>query len=150
MSTHSPFTSLCTMVLAVPGTDDQSVTIRMLAPEHLEQAAKAQQRKVLHELREMGGASVLKEFQELATGPSAMPGASDPLLLYDRVTLLEKGIIAWTYAPEITRAVCADLNDETAGFLAREILKFSKPSLFLTAAEAEAAQKNAGGPSIVH
>ena len=144
-----PFTSLFTEVLKVPGDPDQTITIRMLAPESLEQAAKLQQRKVMQDVREMGGMAILKEFEDLKTAGTEAR-ASDPLLQFDRVTLLEKGIIAWTYEPKVSRATCTDLTEEVAEFVARAILRLAKPSLFVTAEEAEAEKKDAAAPSIVH
>lgn len=144
-----PFTSLFTKVLDVPGDPDQTITIRMLAPESLEQAAKLQQRKVMQDVRDMGGMAILKEFEDLkATGADAR--AADPLLQFDRVTLLEKGIMGWTYEPKVSRVTCADLTEDVAEFVARAILRLAKPSLFVTAEEAEAEKKDAAAPSIVH
>jgi len=146
-----PFTSLFTKTIAVSGDPDQTVTIRKLAPEHLERAMKTQQRRVVQDLREMGGLSVLKEFQDLKQSPETAPEVvADPLLQFDRVTLLETGITAWTYEQQISRATCADLDEETAEYLAREILRYAKPSLFLAADEAHAEKKDAAGRSIVH
>ncbi len=143
-----PFTSLFTKVLDVPGDPDQTITIRMLAPEHLEAAAKSQQRKVMHDLREMGGMAILKEFETLKTTGDVR--AADPMLLFDRVTLLEKGIIAWSYEQKISRATCADLTEEVAEYVGREALRLAKPSLFVTPEEAQVEKKDGAEPSIVH
>ena len=58
------------------------------------------------------------------------------------MTLLVKGIKAWTYSEPLTAESFEDLDEETQTALAREVLKLSRPKLFQTAAEAETDQKN--------
>lgn len=151
----SVFTSLVTDVLEVPGDPGQTVTIRKLAPKHLDAAAKAAQRQAraeLAELREnvalMEQAMQLVEAGARGAGGEAGPASpvaaalADPMRGYDPITLIEHGVIGWTYDRERTRDVFEDLDEERQDWLARAVLKLAKPALFQTAAEQEEARKN--------
>lgn len=138
----SIFTSLITETLPVPHDPGQSITIRKLAPRALERAAKAQRATAMQDLKDLGGPAFMKELQTLATGDATVTAATDPLLLFDRVELNVAGLVSWTYDQKPERAVVEDLDEETTDWLARAILKLSRPALFQTADEAEAAQKN--------
>ena len=139
----SVFTSRVTKTIPIPHDEGQSVTIRKLAPRHLEQAAKESQRQSFAELREMGGAAFLKELRSLNEDDIKTATARDPLMLFDRITLMEKAVLAWTYVDvERTRETFEDLDDDTQVLLATEILKLSKPSLFVTKTEEETERKN--------
>jgi hypothetical protein len=144
----SVFTSRVTKDIPV---GDQTVVIRKLAPRHLEKAAKEAQRKSLDDFKAMGGAAFLKEWQDVTDKkPDAPDVAPDPMHGYDAVTLLESGIVSWTFTEKdaddkdvpvaLTRENIEDLDDETLTLLSREVLMLSKPSLF---GDQEAARKNA-------
>lgn len=139
----SVFTSRVTKTIPIPHDDGATVTIRKLAPRHLDQAAKEAQRESLEQLKAMGGPAFMKELQALG-GDKTVQAATkaDPLLLFDAVTLLEKGVTGWSYDAPIARESVEDLDDATLTYLAREILKLAKPALFQTEDEAEAARKN--------
>lgn len=143
----SVFTSQVTDTVPIPHDVGQSAIIRQLAPHQLDKAAKVQQTVAIADLRALGGAAFLKEMQELTDkrGPDQIP---DPLLQYDRVTLLEEGVLSWTYPESATKEYFKDLNDQTLDVLARAVLKLAKPSLFQTEKELEAATKNAASGSI--
>jgi hypothetical protein len=73
----------------------------------------------------------------------------DPLLTYDRITLIDKGLQGWETpdveypADEKARMeAIEEIDDEIQVALAREILKLSKPKLFEAQEEQEAAAKN--------
>jgi hypothetical protein len=84
---------------------------------------------------------------------------ADPLTGYDRYALVRAGLVSWSYpqsvkpiaatpaingkpAVEASDAI-ADLDDEAVDFIAREVLRLTKPALFLTTEEeVDAAQKN--------
>jgi len=144
----SVFTSLVVETIPVPGDPEQTVTIRKLAPKHLQAAATAGQRAALLEfveLKRLGATDIIKEVQALTADTAALAAArtADPLLLYDRTVLLQKGIIGWSYDrshddPEALE----DLDDDTSEAIARAILKLTKPSLF-AAAEAGATDSDA-------
>ena len=136
----SVFTSLCTETVS---TVDGTITIRKLPPQALAAAQKANLLRSVNELKTMGGPAFLKELQALG-GDAAVKAAvsDDPLLLFDTLVLLERGITAWTLPMAKSDEAIADLDDETQTLVATAILRLSKPSLF-GAAVAEADQKNA-------
>ena len=141
----SVFTSLVSEVWDVPGAPGQTVTVRKLAPKHLEAARQAQQVRAYAEMkrtRELAGDDFIDRVMATATTPKedAMP---DPLAAYDRITLMTHGVTAWTFDQPISAEAFEDLDDETQDWLARKLLRLARPSLFQSAEDAEAARKNA-------
>lgn len=146
----SVFTSRVTRTVSIPHDPEHSVTYRKLAPRHLEAAAKVAQLQAIETFKAMGAAEVMKQIEGLdlgaigaAAGAATAAAVSDPMNGFDRATLIEKGVLAWTYDVPPKPEHFEDLDDETQEFLAREVLKLAKPSLFQTPSEQEAAQKNA-------
>lgn len=141
----SVFTSRHTKTLDVPGAPGQTVTVRKLAPKHLEAAGKASQHKAMADMEAMGGPAKLRELQALGGEKSAEAKPEpmvNPALLFDRVTVIEKGVTAWSFEESLTRESIEDLDDETGEWLATEILRYAKPGLFQTDAAREADRKN--------
>jgi hypothetical protein len=170
----APSTSLfayrVTKVLeSIPGAPGATVTIRKLAPRHLDAASKAQQMRSIEDLRQMGGPKFLKEWGEVkrAAGgddapvekPATPPKtddqviqdalAKDPLLAYDRLTILVKGIVSWTIeevlpGPEDPKRgeLLDELDDDVQTYVATEILRLSVPRLFETPKERKGRTKN--------
>jgi hypothetical protein len=146
----SVFTSRVTRTVPIPHDSPNSVTIRKLAPKHLDASAKAAQIESAEAFHRMGGAALLKQLEGLdfdkVPGASraalAAPAVADPLLQFDRSVLLVKGVQSWTYDAKVTPDAIEDLDEPTQDFLAREVLKLSRPDLFQTPAEQEAATKN--------
>lgn len=150
----SVFTSRITQRLQVPHDPDQAVTIRKLAPRHLDAAAVESYRQSLERTNLMGGMSAIQTIRALtaetpkaeadgaAAAVAAATPAADPLSGYDRATLVAKSLVDWTYDAPTTMESVLDLDEETLDFLAREVLRLSLPKLFLTDAQQEAARKN--------
>lgn len=143
----SVFTSRVTKTLSVPHDPEHTVIVRKLAPRHLEAAARVSQQQSIDDFKSMGGAAFLKELEAMKK-PSLeqadqVAAAKDPLLLFDRLTLIEKGVLSWSYDAPIAAESYADLDEETRDFLAREILRLARPALFQTPTEAETDRKNA-------
>ena len=138
----SVFTSLNTETLTIPHDPPNTVTIRQLSPGALKAATRASQVQSMKDLREMGGTAFLKELRDLSDKDVKDAVSKDPMLLYDRVTLLNKGIIEWTYDKERTPAVYEDLNEQTGAFIAEAILRLANPKLFQSDEEQEVASKN--------
>lgn len=145
----SIFASLVTKTLPVAGTAE-TITIRKLAPKSLDKAREASKRAASAELRlqrETLGDQQLRELQEsIATAAASGAAAQrvDPLALYDHGVLVREGVVAWSFTePACTPEACDDIDEDVREWLAREILRVSKPSLFQTEAEQEADQKNA-------
>ena len=143
----SVFTSLVTTTLEVPTDSGQSITIRKLAPKHLKAASRAAQMESLEDLKAIGGPAFLRELTALGADETAQretvkaAAKADPLMTFDRLTLLEHGVTAWTYERALGPEALEDLDDETREWLAREVLKLARPALFAED-EGEAEQKN--------
>lgn len=155
----SIFAKLVTKVLPVPGEEGQTITIRKLAPKHFEAVTKASRDRAMERMKELS-ASLGGELQNLvpillkehsdkpATSDQSSETAvepkpistPDPLAVYDRVALMVHGVSDWTYDLERTQENFEEVDDDTQDWLAREILKLSKPNLFVASVEAE--QKN--------
>lgn len=141
----SIFTSLVTETLPVPRDEAQSVTIRRLSPAALRRASEAAQLAAVEaarRMREAMGPALAETLDRVTPGQMAEAKAADPLLAYDRIALMEAGIVSWTYDRPVTAETLADLDDDAQDWLAGAILRLSKPSLYRTEAEQEDARKN--------
>jgi hypothetical protein len=78
----------------------------------------------------------------LATALDAAKAISDPLAGYDRLSLAQSGVKAWSYDKPVTPATVADVDDDALEFFATAVLKLTKPGLFQTPEEREADRKN--------
>lgn len=139
----SIFTHRVVVTRDVPHDPGQSVTFRKLAPRHLEAASKEAQRQSIQDVKEAGGPKLVGEIQREFADPEKKKEleaatTKDPLLTYDRVTLLEKSVKEWSYPEPADRTSFEELDEETLQWLSTEILKLSKPSLY----ETEADRKN--------
>lgn len=145
----SVFTSRVTRTIEIPNTDGQRVTIRKLAPKQLAQAREAMQREAEADFERQIrvtkalGEDMIKAVRDIK--PEAIQAATqaDPLLMFDALTIAQKGIVSWTF-PDVKRTdeSVADLDEETVTFIATEVLKLTKPALYQTSDEAEADRKN--------
>lgn len=143
MNVRSIFTNRVVVELPVPHDEGQSITIRKLAPRHLEAAAKESQRQSINDVKEAGGAKLVGEITREFKDPDKAKDLADavkrdPLMTFDRVTLISKAVTAWSYEQALTLDVFEELDEETQQWLATEILKLSKPTLY----ETEADRKN--------
>lgn len=154
------------VVLEVPGDAPHTVSVQRLNGRALERARQAAQFESVRVLKRMGGAAFQRELAAtgernpaaVATQIAIAKRRVDPLTWYDRYVVLYKGIKAWTYPETLTvvdevnddgekerRIPTIDdmFDDDQVNFLAREILKLTKPGLFQTADEAETEKKSA-------
>jgi hypothetical protein len=138
----SVFASRVVREIAMPGDPEARVTIRRLNPRQLERAALAQQERVFAQVRQFGGRQFLEDLQAIG-GLEGARAQGSPLGLYDRLTLLEEGVVGWSYDRPVDRAALEDLVEEAAQGLADAILRLSRPDLYETEGEAEARRKNA-------
>ena len=138
----SVFTSLVTKVLDVPHDPGQTMTIRRLQPKHLHAAGNASLMDSIDQMKKIGP-SFIKELRELDDKTIAKALNADPLLKFDRVSLIEKGVTAWSYDVPLTQEYFEDLDDDTQQWLAAEILRLAKPSLYQSPEEQETEEKNA-------
>lgn len=127
----------------IPHEPTEHMVLRKLSWRQLEKAAEIRSEKSATRMKNLGG-DVLTALNTAngADGAEEMKKAqADPLNTYDRGTLLEFGIASWSYPTDCTKEAKENLDDETADWAAREIVKLSKPEK--TAEQQEADRKNA-------
>lgn len=148
----SIFASHTTDTIPIPSDPPHTATIRKLTGRELDRAQEVHLRATIGGRWAAHGWAATFQ-QQLAKGTATAADAErllmDPLIGYDRHALVEDGLTAWSYTePERGAKAIEDLDDDALDYFARAILKLSKPSLFLTADEAEAVKKTASAPSI--
>lgn len=136
----SIFASRIQRVVEIPFDVPHTVTIQKLAGRHVEKAREAGQFASADRLKGMGGIAFQRELSALHSTASDETAAlvakaqADPLNTYDRATVLQRGIVAWTYDEPLTRdadgriPAIDDLSDEASDFLARAILELTLPA----------------------
>lgn len=107
-----------------PTAPGQFYVIRMLSYFELEQAREARLTKVLERLKQFGDVRSAIPSSGPTAEQARAASEADPLLEYDPETLLRLGVTQWSYDGEVD---IAQLDEETAPFLAREIARYSKP-----------------------
>jgi hypothetical protein len=162
----SPFASRVVVTLPIPFDPPNEVTIRKLAGRHLERARNVFMTGLFLDVQARGGAAVQKDMQSLFKKDDSAEQAdiaeqvkkvaADPLNGFDPYVVAQGGIVAWTYPESLSvelmtdekgngvprvRAI-DDLDEDAVRWFATEIMRLTKPSLFQTEAEAEAARKN--------
>lgn len=147
--------------IPLPFDEGQWIRVRALTGEEYEAAQTA------HRIEFVNGdkwAGLFKTFIEKGPSTASVKKAlADPLTGFNRYVLARSGLVAWSYPQSIKRiepvpAVAAtdttpaqaevvavdaikDLRDDPLEFVAREVLKLTKPSLFVeTPEEAEDAK----------
>lgn len=146
----TPFASQVEKTLEIPFDLPHEVTIKKLPGRHLQKAKDVFLAGLVEGVQSRGGAKVQKEMQELWHDPDSKKTIekiqADPLNGYDRYTIVEHGLVRWTYREPVSLESINDLDDEAVDWLAREILRLTKPKLFQTAEEQEEAEKNDYAP----
>ncbi len=143
----SIFASQTKETIALPFDSPQTVTIRKLTGREVEAAQREDAAKMA---AGRGWAERLQKLlREGVSDDVLKQKLMDPLIGYDRHMVLLAGIAGWSYTDKpdekplkVTPERVADLDDEAADFIAREILRLTKPALFATAEELKAQQKN--------
>ena len=103
----------------IPHEEGAWMELRLLGFQELQESKDVRSRKSLENVRLLGG-DIYKAIQEAA--PSAR-SEIDPLTEHDVMTLLVKGIVAWSYEDgKPTPEAIATLDDQTAQWAARVIL----------------------------
>jgi hypothetical protein len=144
----SIFASHTRQTIPIPFDAPHTVTIQKLSGREIDAAQYAHMTGVASGR----GRNWATRFLELAaagvaTANDANKVLQDPLSGYDRLMLAKAGVKAWTYEHDgkplpVTPQVIEDLEDEALEFLAVAVLKLTKPALFQSAEELEAARKN--------
>lgn len=149
----SIFASRTQKTIDLPFDPPHTVTIRRLAGRHLEKAEREHLVATIDHLKALGGVAFQRELESLgdetARNELIAKRQQDPLSSVDIYVVLRHGIVSWTYDEPVSVESIEDLDDEAATFLAREIMRLSRPSLFLSTEDAEREQKKAGAAAPV-
>jgi len=143
------FASLSRDTIQLPFAPGQTVTIRKLTGREVERAQGEHLKKLVSGNRSARGwAESFKRNLAKISGDVG-PVIADPLNGYDRDTIVECGLVGWSFTtPTFSPDAVADLEDEPVEFIARAILKLTKPALFATSVEElEAQQKETEAPA---
>jgi hypothetical protein len=142
----SIFASDTKKTIDLPFDPPHTITIQKLPGRHLGKAGQEHLYETVENLKRMGGPAFQRELQALGDEGKRKDlidqYKADPLNSYDVDTLITKGLKAWSYEKPIDAPTIEDLDDQSRDFIAREILRLTKPSLFLTDEQAAAEQKN--------
>lgn len=150
--------------IPIPFDPPHTVTVRRLAGHEIEKAEEAHRDSIATGSARSWAVTFRRMLEKGATDAEVMKAVASPLTGYDRYSLVRAGLVAWTY-PQSVKPVKAkaavpakgatpaspaveaydaidDLDDEAVDFIATEVLRLTKPALFLTAEEdVETAQK---------
>jgi len=132
-----PIVSGITKRIEHPFEAGVSATIRQLSWRQREEASEEQMNRAMTRVKNIGP-ELLREFQR--TGEQVNPDA-DPATTYDRGTVIQAGLVSWSYEDEVTPENIDGLDQATADWLFREIIAFSGP-------RTEEERKNDSAPSI--
>lgn len=145
--------------IPIPFDKPHTVTVRKLTGREFEAAQEAH-RNGLFTGNTRAWATTFRRMLEKgvnASDPEVLKALADPLTGFDRYAIVRAGLMAWSYPQPLTPVAATDktpasdaiedLDDEAVDFIATEILRLTKPGLFVTAEEQEADRKNATGPS---
>lgn len=80
-----------------------------------------------------------------AVATTASAAIANPMNGVDPLVLIQHGVTGWTYEMERSRASYEDLDEETRDWLAEQILRLARPSLFAAVSAMEDDQKKADG-----
>jgi hypothetical protein len=153
----SIFASQTSATIAIPFDSPNSVTIRRLTGRECDAAAEAHRQGAASVSPRAWPAVFRRLLEKGASDPEVLKAIHDPLTGYDRFALVRAGLVAWSYpqwvvlrADAVNReadlakrtASIDDLDDEAVDFIATEVLRLTKPWLFLvTEAAADDAKK---------
>jgi len=154
----NPFASQSTSD-SIPCPWDASawVQVRKLTGREIETAQEAHRDNLAGGNVRSWAATFRRALEKGASDPEVLKAIADPLTGYDRFALLA-GVVTWSYqdkpivvagdsvqqaaARVVRQKYLDDLDDEAVDFMATEVLRRTKPALFLTTEEdVETAQK---------
>lgn len=140
----SPFASLTVSErIPLPCDEGQWIQVRKLTGRESDQAQDAHRSAFASGRINAYAATFRRALEHGATDPQVMQALNDPLTGYDRFVVATAGLVAWSYDRATDAEAINDLDDEAVDFIARAVLKLTKPVLFAASAEdAEAVRKN--------
>ena len=132
---------LVTGITKVMELPDGKITIRKLNHKKLREASKRQQSEGIGFMREVGPELMKALRSEDAAGVDRIQRTQEAALSnYDRDTLLQMGIVSWTYQPQITDSnrveIINDLDEPTAVAISEAVFHFSRPENSVEVGEA--------------
>lgn len=155
----SIFASHHTKTIALPFAAPHTVTLKKLSGKQLGKAEQEAMFSHASTFRRLGGREFKKELDSIGAPAEQAKEIeqvkADPLSAFDIDTLLYGGVSSWTCDESLARVPVKDeetgavvmripaLDDLVADareFIAREVLKLAKPSLFLSEEEQEIEQ----------
>lgn len=160
----SPFASKTqSNPIPLPFDPPHTVVVRKLTGRELEAAQDAHRGSIASGSSRSWAATFRRMLEKGASDPDVMKAIADPLTGYDRYALVRSGLVSWSY-PESVKPVAArpaveakggrpaspaveasdaveDLDDDAVDFIATEVLRLTKPTLFQTQEAAKADQK---------
>lgn len=132
----SPFASLTVSEpIPLPFDEGQWITVRKLTGREHEQAQAAHRGAFAAGSARAWAVTFRRALEKGATDPDVLKALADPLTGYDRHGLCA-GLVAWSYDRPVDKDAIEDLADEALEFIALEVLKRTKPSLFVVAENA--------------
>jgi len=150
------FASHTQATVAIPFDPPHTVTVRRLTGRELEAAAAAHRGELTSGSARAWPAILRRALEKGPSDPLVLQALAHPLMGYDRFSLVRSGLVAWSYAlpikPPLTPGehvdAVEDLDDEGVEFIATEVLRLTKPALFLTPEAAAEEKKTDSAGSI--
>ncbi len=134
----SIFASQTAATIAIPFDAPHTVTVRKLTGRELDAAQEAHRGSLLGGSTRSWAATFRRALERGATDPEVLQAIRDPLTGYDRFAIVRSGLLAWSYPQALTPALpggpvaaVEDLDDEAVDFIATEIVRLTKPALFV-------------------
>lgn len=110
----------------IPHEPGEWLKLRPLSWKQLDDARKARTREAVKSSVEMTremGPELMAQIRSARTETAAESAPADPSEAYDRATLLRLGIVGWSYEEPVSPEAIDDLDEETAEWAARELLR---------------------------
>jgi len=109
----------------IPHEPGEWMVLKKLSWRQLELAANVASDEAIKRTKKMGG-DVLVSLRKLWRDQKGEI-ESDPASKYDRGTVLEVGIVEWSYDAKVNKESIDSLDEQTAEWAFREILDLNKP-----------------------
>ena len=152
----SIFASHSQVTIPIPFDAPNTVTIRKLTGREVELAQAAHRDSFLGSSPRLWSSTFRRALEKGVSDPEVAKAIADPMIGFDRFTVVRAGLVGWSYPLPVKRSEMTttatpvvtvtdpveDLSDEAVEFIATEILRLTKPALFQTDADREAARKN--------
>lgn len=126
-----------TKKIEIPHESGEWVVIRQLSWRQREQASEVQTNRQFTRVKSIGP-ELLRAFERAGERVAI---DADPANTYDRGTILQSGVVSWSYSKEPKPEEIDGLDETTADWLFHEIIAFSGPPT-------EQERKNDSPPSI--